>query len=103
MPEDTAPVPDNSITLDQPIQHGEQTIPVLTLRKPKVGDLRGISLVEVAQMDAAALGKLLPRIATPVITDMDVRDMDIADLVQAGTVIAGFLLPKSAKEASATE
>lgn len=88
--------PVNGITLDQPITHGEQTITSITLRKPKVGDLRGISLVEVAQMDVDALAKLLPRIADPVITDIDVHGMDIADLVQAGTVIAGFLLPKAA-------
>ncbi len=91
---------DDKITLDQPIQRGEQAIDTLSLRKPKVGDLRGISLVDLAQMDVAALEKLLPRIATPLITDADVRNMDIADLVQLGSAVASFLLPKSAKAAA---
>lgn len=51
-------------------------------------------------MDVAALTKVLPRITDPALTEADVRDMDPADLVQLGGVVAGFLLPKSAREAS---
>ncbi|MBZ5876003.1 phage tail assembly protein [Chromohalobacter israelensis] len=88
------------VTLDSSIQRGSQTVTEITVRKPKSGALRGVSLTDVLQMDVAALTKVLPRITDPALTEADVRDMDPADLVQLGGVVAGFLLPKSAREAS---
>lgn len=82
------------ITLDTPIQRKGQTIKELTLRRPLAGELRGISLVELAQMDVAALERVLPRITTPNITQPEVAQMSLADLVQLGTTVAGFLLTK---------
>jgi hypothetical protein len=87
----------NTIMLDTPIQRGEQTITSITLRKPASGELRGIALTELLQLDVAALQKVLPRISTPTLTEQDVGRLDPADLVQLGTKVAGFLLPKSAQ------
>lgn len=93
-----------SITLDTPIQRGEQTITDVSLRKPSAGELRGLSLTDLLQMDVAALQKVLPRITTPTLTEQDVGRMDPADLVQLGGTVAGFLVPKSARaEASPAE
>ena len=89
-----------TVTLDSSIQRGSQTVTEITVRKPKSGALRGVALTDVLQMDVAALTKVLPRITDPALTEADVRDMDPADLVQLGGVVAGFLLPKSAREAS---
>lgn len=85
----------NIIILDTPIKRGEQEITEITLRKPKAGELRGLSLTEVLQMDVTALSKLLPRISSPTLTDNDVANLNPADLVQLGTVAAGFLVPKT--------
>jgi hypothetical protein len=87
----------NTITLDTPIQRGEQTITSIALRKPASGELRGIALTELLQLDVAALQKVLPRISSPTLTEQDVGRLDPADLVQLGTKVAGFLLPKSAQ------
>jgi len=88
------------INLDTPIIRGEQKIDQVTLRKPMSGELRGVTLSDLAQMDVLALRKVLPRISTPSLTDIEVGRMDPADLFQCGLAIAGFLLQKSAKEAA---
>ncbi|MFJ7107782.1 phage tail assembly protein [Pseudomonas sp. NPDC098740] len=85
------------ITLDTPIIRGSTEITEVTLRKPVSGELRGVSLTDLLQMDVLALRKVLPRITTPTLTDHDIGLMDPADLVQMATEVAGFLLPKSAK------
>lgn len=85
------------IVLDEPIKRGEQTISEITLRKPKSGELRGVSLADVLQMQTDALITLIPRLSTPSLTAAEVRQMDPADLVQCGGEIAGFLLTKRAK------
>lgn len=85
------------IELDEPIKRGEQTIDSVTLRKPQSGELRGVSLADVLQMQTDALITLIPRLSNPSLTATEVRQMDPADLVQCGGEIAGFLLTKRAK------
>ncbi|QDQ29348.1 phage tail assembly protein [Chitinimonas arctica] len=88
-----------AIALDTPIQRGAQTITDIVLRKPRSGELRGLTLTDLLQMEAGALIKLIPRISTPMLTEPDMNRLDPADLTQMGTAVAGFLLPKSAKVA----
>lgn len=91
-------IPTNEVVnLDTPIQRGEQTIEKITIRKPMSGELRGVSLIDLMNMDVLALRKVLPRITDPTLTDMDVGRMDPADLVQCGVAVTSFLLTKSAK------
>lgn len=86
-----------TITLDTPIERNSDKVETVTLRKPRAGELRGLSLTDVLQMDVNALGKLLPRITSPMITEAEVQAMDPADLVQLGGEVAGFLVPKRLK------
>lgn len=88
-----------TITLESPIQRGEQTITTVTVRKPNTGALRGVSLTNLLQLEVAAIATVLPRITDPVLTPQDINNLDPADLVQLGGEVAGFLLPKAAKEA----
>lgn len=88
---------EETVDLDSPIQRGETTVARITIRKPMAGELRGVSLVELMQMDVLSLRKVLPRITTPSLTDIEVGRMDPADLVQCGVVVSGFLVSKSAK------
>lgn len=88
------------VTLDKPFTRGNNTIDSLTLRKPASGELRGVSLLELMQMDVQALSKVLPRITNPSLTTQEVSTMDPADLLACGVAVSGFLLQKSAKEAS---
>ena len=91
------PIDDNTVTLDTPIQRGKSTIDTLTLRKPASGELRGVQLVELLNMDVATLIKILPRITSPGITAPEAAGMDPADLLACGSKISGFLLQRSVK------
>lgn len=88
----------NVITLDNPIVRDGQKIEQITVRKPVSGELRGVSLVDLAQMEVSALQKVLPRITTPALTAVDLNNMDPADLTQLGITVAGFLASKSMKD-----
>ena len=79
-----------TVTLDQVIQRGDTTITEVQLRKPKAGEMRGLNMTDVVQMDVNALTKLLPRITD--LTEKEVNDMDPADLLKAGVVVVGFLM-----------
>ncbi|WP_036266460.1 phage tail assembly protein [Methylobacillus glycogenes] len=84
------------IDLDTPIKR-KKAIDKITLRKPRAGELRGVSLTDLLQMDVNALQRVLPRITDPVLTDAEVQAMDPADLVQCGAAVSSFLLPKGMK------
>lgn len=88
---------DNTVILDTPIRRGTSTIDSITLRKPNSGELRGVSLAELLQMDVNSLIKVLPRISSPTLTTVEVSSMDPADLVALSAKITGFLLQKSTK------
>lgn len=84
-----------TVTLEEPIVRGaDNQIGHLQLRKPAAGELRGLSLADVAMMKADALVALLPRISNPPITDVEAAGLDAADLFAIGIEIAGFFLPK---------
>lgn len=83
-----------TVTLDQVIQRGDTTITEVQLRKPKAGEMRGLNMTDVIQMDVNALTKLLPRITTPILTEEEIGNMDPADLLQLGSEVAGFLMRK---------
>lgn len=77
-----------TITLHHPLADGK--IDALTLRKPMPSDLRGLKLLDVIQMDAAAIAQLVPRIATCGFTVQHFYQLDPADLLQVMTEIALF-------------
>lgn len=87
------------ITFDTPLKRGDSTVDSITLRKPMSGELRGVTLVDLVQMDVLALRRVLPRISIPSLTDHEIGTMDPADLMACGVAVSSFLLQKSAKEA----
>ena len=88
-----------TVTLDTPIVRGEATITEVKVRKPKSGELRGLSLSALLNLDYAALETLLPRITSPMLSKADVADLECSDLTQLGSEVMDFLLPKDAKAA----
>ncbi|MBV8635662.1 MAG: phage tail assembly protein [Burkholderiaceae bacterium] len=84
-----------TIVLDEPIHRGEQVITEVTVRKPTSGELRGISLIDLGQMNVIALQQVLPRISTPTLTQHDVANLDPADLMELGAEVASFLVKKA--------
>ena len=86
---------ENSVALDTPLKRGKTLVDVITLRKPMSGELRGVHLADLLNMDVATLIKILPRISRPSITAPEAAAMDPADLLAIGSKISGFLLQKS--------
>ncbi|MFZ6772298.1 phage tail assembly protein [Undibacterium sp. SXout7W] len=84
-----------TIILDEPIRRGDKEITSITLRKPKSGELRGVSLVELGQLNVVALQQVLPRITNPILTAQDVANLDPADLVEIGSEVSLFLVKKA--------
>ena len=86
-----------SVTLDQPLTRGEKTISKVHVRKPNAGELRGLSVSALLNLDYGSLEKLLPRITNPRLNPPDVAALDPADLVQLGSEVMDFLLPREKK------
>lgn len=87
-----------NVELETPIKREGGDITQVTLRKPGSGELRGVSLTDLLNMDVNSLIRVIPRVASPTVTEADVRQMDVADLVALGGEVAGFLLPKRMKQ-----
>lgn len=86
----TTPAPE-PVKLSTPIERSTGQITELTLRKPNTGELRGLKLMDLLQMDVNALGVLLPRIAQPTITKADIDALDPVDATALGLAVIGFL------------
>ena len=89
-----------TVTLDTPLNRGDIEVTEIQIRKPKAGELRGVSITSLMQIEVNELIKVLPRITTPALTDDELRVMDIADLTQMGLEVSSFLLPKALKQES---
>lgn len=79
-----------TVTLDTPIVRGDTVISQITIRKPKAGLLRGLSLTDVLKLEFDAIAKLVPRVASPVLVEHDLADMDLADFTKVATAVVGF-------------
>jgi hypothetical protein len=85
----------DTVVLDEPIQRGDTRITALALRRPRAGELRGLNLAEVLQLNATALHQLLPRITVPSLTSHEVEQLDPADLVELGARVAVFFVRRN--------
>ena len=83
------------VTLDFPIKRGDTEVTAITLRKPLAGQLRGVKLVELLNLDVGSLQMVLPRISTPTLLPHEVAQLDPADLTELATKVAGFFVRKS--------
>lgn len=102
----SAPTVTSTFTLDDDIViNGEVKIAagtVITVRKPGSGELRGLALQSLIQLDVASLEMLAPRVTSPTIFKPLAAAMAPNDMLQFGTEVIDFLLPKAAKPVSPT-
>lgn len=83
-----------TIALADPIQRGETTIERLTIRKPKAGELRGLTLQDLLSTDITALLKLIPRVSDPPLTGDEADALDPADLSEIAGAIRDFFMTR---------
>ena len=97
------------IELEVPVKRGSQIITHVQLRRPKAGELRGLSVAALLQLDASAVMMLLPRITKPTLLKHEVEDLDPVDLVNLSQGVVDFLVSSKtlnvarAKQAEALE
>ncbi len=88
------------VTLLEPVRRGETLIAEVTVRKPRSGELRGLSLAELCRLEVNQLQQLLPRITQPMLHRQDIDNLDPADLIALGSAVISFLLPTEVAAAS---
>lgn len=85
------------VKLDTPIKRGDdgEVISEVGLRKPNAGELRDLSMADLARLDVNAMIKLLPRITVPPLTMPEVRQLQSEDFFALSTEVGSFLLTKA--------
>ncbi|MEM1077464.1 MAG: phage tail assembly protein [Pseudomonadota bacterium] len=83
------------VPLEDPIERKDETIKAVMVNKPSAGQLRGLKLVDVLQMDVNAMITLLPRITSPALLPDEVANLDPADLTSLSTEVVVFLAGNS--------
>lgn len=98
---DTPGAASPGFTLDNAIcVNGKEEFPAgtrISLRKPGGGELRGVMLTTLVQLDYASIETVAPRITTPRLLKHHIAAMDPADLMQMGGEIVNFFLTSRAK------
>jgi len=92
-----------TVTLDNPLKRGEQEIEKISLRKPMGGDLAGINLGDLYNMNVIAMSKVIPRISDPMIHAPEFMTMDGEDIAALSTKVVGFLLTRQQKAEAGLE
>lgn len=90
-----------TVTLIKPVQRGEATIASVILREPSAGDMRGLKLTEMMQMDVATMIRLIPRVSDPGLAPDEVAAMGGADLMELSTTVIGFFFTEEQIQAEA--
>lgn len=96
----TMPGADKSvtITLVEPIiREGGVNVESITLRKPNAGELRGLKVPDLVNGDVNTVIALLPRIASPVISQDEAETLDLEDFGEIAGAVFGFFMNPEAK------
>jgi len=84
----TVTAPESSVTIDLlvPVTVQGRTLTSVTLRRPKVGDLRRMDKVKGSEMERTL--HLIGQLAE--LSPAEVDELDAADLATLGDVVTGF-------------
>lgn len=83
-------------------KRGENVIKQVTVRMPNTRALRGLSLVNLLQLDVASIATVAPRVTQPAITENDIYDLSPADMTKLSTAIIGFFVDTDAENSLST-
>lgn len=79
------------VKLTSPIT-GSRMEPVVSvaLREPSTGDMRGLKLTDVMQMDVATMTRLIPRVSEPALAPSEIEALPGSDFVALASGVIGF-------------
>lgn len=84
----------NAVKLSKPVKIDGQEVQEIVVREPKAGEMRGLKVTGILQMEVDELLKLLPRITMPPLSGPQVADLSPADFTMLGTKALGFFVGK---------
>lgn len=88
------------VPLEEPIGSGDGKIEKVTLQRPSAGQLRGLMLSQIMNMDATAMITLLPRITQPALLPEQIEnELSPADFAELAGQVASFFFTEKAKGA----
>lgn len=95
-----------SVKLSRPIEVDGAKVSKVRLREPMAGELRGINLLEVFQMNIDAMTVLIPRISEPHLSGEAIAALPASDLAELVARVALFFTgtetPSPSRAASKT-
>lgn len=83
-----------TVPLETPLKRDAGELTQLRFRKPVSGDLRGMSIAKLGQLDYDEQRKLLPRISLDGLIAAEVDQLDVADQLEISGALTDFLVPK---------
>lgn len=86
-----------TVALTSPLTRGGTTIPTINVRRPRTGELRGLSLQDIINTDIVAMLTLIPRVTEPPLTGDEANNLDPADFSEIAGTIRGFFMTKGEK------
>ncbi|WP_186376506.1 phage tail assembly protein [Yersinia alsatica] len=95
----------NTVVLQTPIKRGKTVINEVSLTGAlkQAGSLRGLKMYDIITTDVNALIKLLPRVTSPALTEIELVTMDTWDFSQLAQEVVTFLQPASEGDSTTTE
>ncbi|MGY0794318.1 phage tail assembly protein [Azospirillum argentinense] len=79
-----------TVPLAKPLPYGQNTLTELQLRRPMAGDLRGLRLAGLSDMDVDVITKIAVRCSVTVVTEAQMAELDPYDLIKLTEAVGGF-------------
>ncbi|MGX2040667.1 phage tail assembly protein [Methylocaldum sp. MU1018] len=91
----------NTVKLSTPIKRGDKEITEITLREPSAGELRGVSLANLLQMEVGTVSKVLERVSEPTLDAAALADLPARDLTSLSLELVNFFVDTTEASPSA--
>lgn len=78
------------ITLSKPLPYGATPLKELTFRRPMAGDLRGLKLGGLQELDVDLMLTIASRTSVQPVTLAQLYELDPSDFIKVATEVAGF-------------
>jgi len=89
------------ITLSTPLTIGKDQVSEITLREPSPGELRGVKLSNLLQLDVATVITVLPRVTAPYLDEGTISKLPMRDFTKLATGLVGFFVDAGETEPTA--
>lgn len=86
------------VELETGFTRGDDQIKAIRVRKPKAGELRGLSLQSLISGDVNAMIAIIPRISDPIMTEADAAGLESDDFTEVADAVTGFFLSAAQKK-----